>query len=462
MGLALVWWLIWALGVIDVPLFWDEIGVYGRGIFMMADQGWSLHPSALPPDISRGHPLLYTTLLAGWSQLAGTSLVSLRLVSWLISLMVLLVLYGLFRDGEGRSNALAPVLVLVQPLFLAQSTLVLPEMMLALFALLALWGYHKERWWVFLLAASAMILVKETALILLGGIMSFDFFLTIFRKKPFSLLRWSLLGLPILPYAIFLLVQKQTHGWYFFPYHMEGFQLTWAFWQKNMLAFLDFLFLQQGRWLWLGLMGWVLGVWAMKPAAFRKAWGQMEALALWMSFLYLAFYSTTYYMNRYTLVVLVLLGWLLAKGIWTAWQTWQPKWGWVLAFGTIALAGLVQGAYHRPRAFSHDENLSYLTYVKATSSAVNYLLEKELYKEPFYVNFPLDYTLLDSRYGYVPDSLAPLLNYAIRPETKHILEMSPPGMINNPGKLPVRQLHNWYVGYVEVRYLTVDSTQTGQ
>ena len=42
------------------PLFHDEIGVYGRLLFYMYEQGPSMHPADVTPEFGRGHPLFFT------------------------------------------------------------------------------------------------------------------------------------------------------------------------------------------------------------------------------------------------------------------------------------------------------------------------------------------------------------------------------------------------------------------
>ena len=455
-AVALIWFYIWALNLLKLPLFWDEIGVYGRGIFSMMDSKISLHPDALPPEISRGHPLLFTYLIAGWGYLFGDTVMALRAAALLVSLLFIVSAFWLFPDREGRRSPFPVIVVLVQPVFLAQSTLLLPEMMLSLFTLLAIAGYLRRQYWLYFLAASAMILVKETALILVCGFVAFDFLNTLIKEKKLMQFRFLLYLLPLLPYLLFLWIQKQTHGWYFFPYHMGGFNLEWKAIKGNLDGFLTFLFVSQGRYLWLILGGLVVGVWLTTQKSWKKLlpiFQPFDAIALFLSLVYLLFYCTTYYMNRYILVIVLLVALVLGRGIWQMVRQLSPSLSWLPALVLIGLMGLIQAPYQNSGKFTYDEDMSYRTYTKATRQAIHYFLEQKMYEQPFHVNFPLDFALLDHRYGYLPDSMETMLNYPITEETQNVLLMVPPQGANNPKKQPLTQVHNWWSGYVEIRHL---------
>jgi hypothetical protein len=56
---------------LSVPYFWDELGVYSRAALYLYDHQISLLPNALPPELSRGYPLLCAALFAlGFTVLA--------------------------------------------------------------------------------------------------------------------------------------------------------------------------------------------------------------------------------------------------------------------------------------------------------------------------------------------------------------------------------------------------------
>lgn len=458
-GIGLAGFVGWAIMQLGLPLFWDEIGVYGRGIFEMIDNRVSLHPDALPPDISRGHPLLFTYLIAGWANIFGSDVIALRAASLTVSVGLLLSVYWLLRHKEEAFSPLPIVFILIQPIFLAQSTLVLPEMMLSLFTILAIGAYLRGWHILYFLAGSAMILTKETGIILVGGFAAFHFLHVLIREKKWIQFRFLLYLLPVVPYLIFLMIQKQTHGWYLFPYHVGGFNLTWPAIEKNLIDFLSFIFLQQGRRLWIAI-----AVVILLSRFLRKPWRTASSLqlpsvntiCLFLSGLYLAFYGTTYYMNRYILVVIILMAVVLGRELWSRalsqWGNRSLMWLLPMVLGIV----IIQLSQLESKTFKYDEDMTYRTYVEAQKQAIDYFFEQKMHEGGFHVGFPLDFALLDSRYGYMPDSMSKMLNYEVNEQTKHILTIDPQGLVNNPKEIPTTLVKSWKHGYVELRHYRIE------
>ena len=64
--LATIAFIIFKIPHLSMPYCWDEAWVYGPAVRMMAENGLGLLPDALPVHYSRGHPLLFHFLAAGW------------------------------------------------------------------------------------------------------------------------------------------------------------------------------------------------------------------------------------------------------------------------------------------------------------------------------------------------------------------------------------------------------------
>ena len=463
-GAAIGAFVAWALGLLELPLFWDEIGVYGRGIFEMIDGKVSMHPDALPPDISRGHPLLFTYLIAGWARIFGDHVLALRAAALTVTVSLLLVSYFYLRRKGDPYSPLPLILMLLQPIFLAQSTLVLPEMMLALFTVIAVGAYLRDHLVIYFLAGSAMILTKETGIILVGGFSAFHFLYVLISRKQWIQTRFLVYLLPVIPYGIFLLVQKQTHGWYLFPYHVGGFNFAGPAIEKNLKDFLSFMFWEQGRYLWLILAG-VIGASSLLQKPWRRNTDEsaprLHHLILFLCLVYLAFYSTTYYMNRYILVILVLLAVVLGRELWFRMQAALSQKALYVLLPLVIGMFAVQVQCLQSDHFTYDEDMAYKPYIEAQKQAIDYFVELNMDVEGFHVGFPLDFALLDHRYGYLPDSYEKMLNYHVKEDTRNILTIDPPGLINNPDKRPTELVKSWTHEYVEIRhYVVVDSLNT--
>lgn len=225
LGMLLMVFVAFKWRFLDLPLYWDEAWVYGPAVREMHANGLSLLPDTIGTELSRGHPLLFHFLAALWTALFGASNFSLHAFALIISVSLLLVIFHVGKYLGSPLIGLAAVLITgLNEIFLAQSSILLPEITLALFSLLATWAFVSKKWLGFVIAATCALFIKESAIVLIIAAFCWNFISSLFdrgEKDPRSLLKWSLITLfPILPGSIFLLYQKVTYGWYFFPVHL--------------------------------------------------------------------------------------------------------------------------------------------------------------------------------------------------------------------------------------------------
>ena len=143
----LLFFVLFKINHLFIPYFWDELGVYTKAALYMYDHQIGLMPSVLPPDLSRGHPLLFTAIFAIGYKILGPHVWAGHLIALTFSCCLLIVLYKLGETFFDKPIALVSCLLLVvQPVFIAQSSMVLPEIMLALFCLLSLYSYLRNRY----------------------------------------------------------------------------------------------------------------------------------------------------------------------------------------------------------------------------------------------------------------------------------------------------------------------------
>ncbi|MGC9986936.1 MAG: hypothetical protein ABSF35_25390 [Polyangia bacterium] len=110
----------------------------------------------------------------------------------------------------------AASLLLVQPLFLAQSTLLLPEVPLALACLWSMHTFSRERYLLAGICTTLAIFLKETALVL-DAVLCVMLLLGWQRERPKLKSRLGgilAVAVPALLYGLFLLIQKRQNGWY--------------------------------------------------------------------------------------------------------------------------------------------------------------------------------------------------------------------------------------------------------
>lgn len=409
-------------------MYWDEIGVYGPGILYMLDHGISLLPAGLDPELSRGHPLFFYFLFALWVKVVGFSLVKLHLLALAISLSLFASVFYMARKLGAEVSALFMTFwLMVQGAIFAQASLALPEMLLSLEILWALYFFYQKKYLPYVLAASLALLTKESALVLPLACITWQFWLFI-RKKEHKIARAILFAsIPFLTYFAFLLIQKQTHGWYFFPYHMELVNLEFTKIWKKLLDYLAWLLWDQGRFI-ASLAGMVfLGI-----IFYKKASSQLPDLSLFFIFIggFLAFGALNVYMDRYLMVLFPVFAVVFATVLgrlrieknldkWAVSFHPQPppagdKLRLAESFGKqnfslktgIGISLIITSLFFfSQEEFRFDVDINYRDYVAVQEEASTYLEKQVPPQEAFLANFPLFNGFQDPRFGFARDTL---------------------------------------------------------
>ncbi len=220
-GILLVFFLV-KLTHINISFFWDESWVYAPALRTMAENGPSLLPDAIPLDYSRGHPLLFHFLGGLWIKIFGSSFSSMHLFALSISVAYLFVCYTLFSKLFTKSIGFWILLLLsIQAMFFAQSSMVLPEMMLAFFSFCAIYFYINKQNLLYILAGILTILTKETGILVILSIVTFDFLHRIVHRVSFKLIFKSglIAALPLFTLIAHMIYLKYVFGWYLYPEH---------------------------------------------------------------------------------------------------------------------------------------------------------------------------------------------------------------------------------------------------
>ena len=404
-------WFQWlALGLLAVivcvkwtdfslPLFWDELGVYGPGILYMLDHGVGILPDSLPPELSRGHPLLFYALFASIVKITGYSLMVMHLIAMTITILWILSIKWIGARIYGQHiSTIGYILVLFAPNVIAQGAMVLPEIFLGLVCLWALYFFYTKKYTIYFAGAVVALMTKETALVLLVSTAMYG----VWENKNNWIKAVLRAMAPVTIYLIFLIIQKSQHGWYFFPLHVDLISWVPADILRKLGIALQWLFLDQGRFVLLILIGF-LGVLNMSriTALFSSVDGfSMLATIFFVGIL--AFTCLNVYMDRYLILLMPFWAWLIA--------------GSVLIFQKFTRTAIYNGAFliscflyfsstfwqpDQRNDFRFDVNLDYRDMVRMQQLATDYLVKNMNSHEPFYANFPFYNGFLDARYGYV-------------------------------------------------------------
>ena len=158
-----------------LPYFWDEAWSYIPAIKEMVNKGPSLVPNSISPDLYRGHPLLFYFLSSVWLKLFGHEIWITKLFPLLISLALIVSIFVFARRNFDYPTAILATLILtIQSVFIAQSTFLLPEVLLTLFTVLSLLSYQQKNRFLTILWLTLALYTKERAIVIWMTISFFE------------------------------------------------------------------------------------------------------------------------------------------------------------------------------------------------------------------------------------------------------------------------------------------------
>ncbi len=383
-----------------LPYFWDELGVYAQAAVYQYKYGLSLLPASLPPDLSRGHPLLFFFLNGVALKFFGNSVVVAHSINLFVAVVLLVAIYAFTVKYYNRLTAfVSTVLLATQPVFLAQSALVLPEIMLSLFAFLALVFYFEKKYLAFAFFASLAILTKESAVILPCVVFAYSVFRRIIFKENNNAFRPFNLLLTVFPYLVFggfLLLQKAQNGWYFFPYHINHVSLDVENAFTQFSDFFDAVFWQQGRYWWKNCMLLALPF-AFVTNKFSRENARKSILVLFGIFIlaFLAFSSLSFYMDRYVTALIIPASILTGVSVVAIFRN---K---ILVLPVTLLLGFVAFQHFETNTFSYDFDMGYRRQINVLRQAIDYCYEISGTRRPVDGNFPAYFAVNFNEGGYL-------------------------------------------------------------
>lgn len=400
--ITLLWFLRW--DALALPYFWDEMGVYGNGLQNMLRDGIGLHPAKLEPEISRGHPLLLHVVHTLALKFFGNHLFVSHTLALIISSLTLVAAYFLAKKVlPAGYAALAVLLLMAQPVFLAQSALVLPEMPVALLFILTLIFFFNRQYLFSAIVCVVGVMVKESFIIIPAMLGAGVLLKGFFQRKSIDY-RALYFTLPLLAFLIFLKIQHNTYGWYFFPYHTEIVQNSALseFFHK-FKRHVQFIFFKQGRNQWI-----IFAAIALVGAVLRTK-GKV-VLSIFIFFLLSVFvFSFAFYMDRYLLYLYPILAILVIYGLYIL-----PLRG---VFRVLIFVYLFSAAIYESndKSFRYDVNLSYQDVVLAQQKATSFVCN-ELSEGVLYADFPMNMGLKDTLLSYVDTECLQKVNFKWQPE----------------------------------------------
>lgn len=425
---------------LSLPFFWDELGVYGPGVLYMLDNGPGLLPSALDPELSRGHPLLFYFLFAVYSKLFGYSLFKIHL----LAIAIFFTLVGVtYRVGEKVLNRwwgmFAGGILLVSPNIFASSAMVLPEILVSLFTLLSLFAAYQKKWGQYMVWGSLLLFTKESGIVVPMAV--FGYILLFEKNQKIRLLLYSLI--PIGAFILFLVIQRFQNGWFLFPYHTSLISFDWeTIWRKVQMLW-EALFIEQGRIGWTIILGTGIILGARKKI---HIWHQLTGIFVMG---YLLFFLINFFMDRYLTLLFPLIAIGLGASIWEISQLFPAKWRRLVSISLGVIMLLLPLFFFSTNKFKYDQDVNFRNIVAIQKETTTFIENEIDPQKTVFANFPLYNGLLDPRFGYRknPYHIKPVIRMSESPDYIAIFR---------PGDIPPHQTDSMTViferksGFIEV------------
>lgn len=363
---------------LSLPYFWDEAWSYFPALEAMQQTGPSLLPNAIDPQLYRGHPLLFYFLQSTWMNILPNNIVWAKTFPLIISILLIVCTYKFSEKQFNKKVGLLSITLLcIQPVFLAQSSLLLPEVLLSLFTILSLNAFLNKQKFHTILWVTCALYTKESALVLGLSLIIWQLVLVLLTKENTSrkqgILKSIYLLIPFGLITIFFVLQKLWIGWFFFPEHLGYINLSESIEKAN--NYLGYLLIFQGRNLltFAGIVGLFLLIYKKNKQLKSK---QYELLGLSFFILsYLAFSSLNFYSPRYLLsiipITIVIFSFLIVKAFS------NKKW----IFIPLVLVLILNNGYQSFFRFEpNDHTLGYRDMIKVHQKITS-TLEKEVKTE---------------------------------------------------------------------------------
>lgn len=377
-----------------LPYFWDEAWSYIPAIKAMASEGPSLMPNSISPELYRGHPLMFYFLSSLWINIFGSEIWITKLFSLLISSFLLFCIFNFVNKFFDYISAILTLLFLsIQSVFFVQSTLLLPEILLALFTILSIHSYFSKKYFLTAIWLSLALYTKESGFVIYIIIISYELFGIIFKKN--KLKNFVILLIPLFLISIFFFLQKVIVGWFFFPEHLGFISINKFFSQLN--SYSSYLFIFMGRNL-LSFFG-IISLIFIFIKRFKLAKEKKSILIFSLIYIiaFLFFSSINFYSPRYLLSILPFSIMIFIFLIKTVLEKYNKIF--IILIFALTLGNNIYFTVNKRK--SNDHSLGYRNIVNVQYQMVEYCENQKLYDNPIFTHFLMFNNLTNKDLGYL-------------------------------------------------------------
>lgn len=370
-----------------LPYFWDELGQFvPAALDIQRDGAWVPHSTV--PNV---HPPGVMAWLAGVWTVFGYSIPSTRAAMLFLAaigaLFSFLLAVRLCGGFPGTPAFMAIVLLLVDPLFYTQSMMAQLDMPAMVGSVAALWLFFEERHAWAALACTALVLAKET-----GIVLPVIFLVVLLRRR--QLRDASFYVAPFVVLAAWLLVLWRGTGHILGDPGFAQYNVAYALHPVraclSLIRRIYYLFIADFRW---------IGTLALIAARrhwrlfWRSDWQIVWVFAI--AHVLLVSLLGGAELERYLVPVLPILYIAIAAALSLLPKLWRN-----LSMAGLALGLIAASFINPPYPFPFENNLAMTDFVELQREAAH-ALEHSYAKETIYTAWPLTAALRRPEFGYV-------------------------------------------------------------
>jgi len=391
--------LVAKLPTVATPLYWDEMAWVSQSRWLAEHHLIQALPGWRPADLFWGHPPALHLTLAALAKVFGYSITLAHLIPIAFAVIGVWFAYLLGRMlYDTRTGIAAALLLLLSPIYFAQSGMFLSDAPVAALGLMSIYFALRRRFWPYLLTATYMALMKETSIALLAALLVY----LVLESRPRTRAEWLSItryAFPLAALGLFAAWQRLMTGHFFFiydPSHFDIalFQLTPEVVAAQLGDVTRMLFVEQGRWVLTAAI--VINL-VLHASARRRP--ELRLFALIVLFSGYSF-AALFYLPRYLLPV---LPYVYLLGAWSLMELVRPP-AWRTPVLLLVVAFMVVSLATQPFTRNAEFNPRYLDVVR-THRAMTEHIAAEFPDARVLTAWPHTSQLIDPHLGYVTRGL---------------------------------------------------------
>lgn len=371
-------------GSVTQAFFWDELNVYYRAAEHLNRFGLGLTPNSIPDEFSRGHPILVPFYFALSFKLFGALPVTAHIAAALLSCLGFHFLYRILSEHISAGIALLITFcIFIQPVFLSQSLLLLPEMPLFTATAATLYHYQKHNYKIVCLWLIIALQIKESALVLPPAFISIEL---LHRKK----IEWrplmALFILPLLSFCLYFTLQYVQKGYFFYPLHTGLTKFDPYFIRERWNEFKSFAWLEQAHFMFI-----------LPALAILHQYKLLKSRmgVFFMIFIVASVFTVlNYFLSRYTVYFLAPF---YTYSLYCLFLSFKKQ---LTLFVPYVMICVASGIYFWYGNKFSDTDFTPSSHVENLHSVLQFLRSPEFKEKTIHIDFPLYACYMDKHNGY--------------------------------------------------------------